>query len=139
MNVDDKKEEIYFEHYNPKELQKVIDTQTKVISYIKNHKLKELHSIRIYMFFGWIIFFVLMFMIIPRKMNSASTATLAILQGVQDLRRPQRFNGWSLENPENPETRSTVKHPRSPLRGTASFGEERRFPTATTGKNANNA
>ena len=47
MNVDDKKEEIYFEHYNPEELQKVIDTQTKVISYMKNHKLKKLHSILI--------------------------------------------------------------------------------------------
>ena len=47
MNVDDKKEEIYFEHYNPEELQKVIDTQTKVISYMKNHKLKQLHSILI--------------------------------------------------------------------------------------------
>ena len=47
MNVDDKKEEIYFEHYNPDELQKVIDTQTKVISYMKNHKLKKLHSILI--------------------------------------------------------------------------------------------
>ena len=47
MNVDDKKEDIYFEHYNAEELQKVIDTQTKVISYMKNHKLKKLHSILI--------------------------------------------------------------------------------------------
>ena len=36
MNVDDKKEDIYFEHYNAEELQKVIDTQTKVISYEKS-------------------------------------------------------------------------------------------------------
>ena len=46
MKVDDKKEEIYFEHYNPEELQ-VIDTQTKVITYMKNHKLKKLHGILI--------------------------------------------------------------------------------------------
>ena len=42
-----KKEEIYFEHYNPDELQQVIDTQTKVITYMKDHKLKKLHSILI--------------------------------------------------------------------------------------------
>lgn len=42
-----KKENIYFEHYNPEELQKVIDTQTKVITYMKYHKLKRLHSILI--------------------------------------------------------------------------------------------
>ena len=47
MKVDDKKEEIYFEHYNPDELQQVIDTQTKVITYMKDHKLKKLHSILI--------------------------------------------------------------------------------------------
>lgn len=29
MKVDDTKETIYFEHYNPEELQQVIDTQTK--------------------------------------------------------------------------------------------------------------
>jgi hypothetical protein len=45
MKVDDKKEDIYFEHYNPEELQQVIDTQTKVITYMKNSKLKKLHSI----------------------------------------------------------------------------------------------
>ena len=41
MKVDDKMEEIYFEHYNPEELQQVIDTQTKVITYMKNNKLKN--------------------------------------------------------------------------------------------------
>ena len=45
--IDDKKEEIYFEHYNPEELQQVIDTQTKVISFMKHNKLKKLHSILI--------------------------------------------------------------------------------------------
>jgi hypothetical protein len=33
MKVDDKKEDISFEHYNAEELQQVIDTQTKVITY----------------------------------------------------------------------------------------------------------
>ena len=47
MHVDDKKEEIYFEHYNPEELEKVIDTQTKIITYMKDHKINKLHSILI--------------------------------------------------------------------------------------------
>ena len=47
MKVDDKKEDVYFEHYNPDELQQVIDTQTKVITYMKDHKHKKLHSILI--------------------------------------------------------------------------------------------
>ena len=47
MKVDDKKEDVYFEHHNPDELQQVIDTQTKVITYMKDHKHKKLHSILI--------------------------------------------------------------------------------------------
>ena len=47
MHVDDKKEQVYFEHYNPEELDKVIDTQTKIITYMKDHKIHKLHSILI--------------------------------------------------------------------------------------------
>ena len=47
MKVDDKKEDIYFEHYNPEELEKAIDTQTKIITYMKDQKLSKLHSILI--------------------------------------------------------------------------------------------
>eukprot|EP00438_Fugacium_kawagutii_P028406 Skav208340 [mRNA] locus=scaffold5193:47648:48400:+ [translate_table: standard] len=45
MKVDDKKEYIFFEHYNPEELEKMKNTQTKIITYMKDHKLKKLHSI----------------------------------------------------------------------------------------------
>ena len=47
MKVDDTKEQIYFEHYNPDELERVIDTQTKIITYMKDHKINKLHSILI--------------------------------------------------------------------------------------------
>ena len=47
MHVDDKQEQIYFEHYNPEELEKVIETQTKIITYMKEHKINKLHSILI--------------------------------------------------------------------------------------------
>lgn len=70
-------------------------------------------------------------------MNSACTALSSFKasktsEGLRDSmdETPERLQK-GLEHPEN--------HLRSPLRGTASFGEERRFPTATTGKNANNA
>ena len=33
LKVDDTKEQVYFEHYNPEELERVIDTQTKIITY----------------------------------------------------------------------------------------------------------
>ena len=47
LKVDDSKEQVYFEHYNPQELEEVIDTQTKIITYMKDHKLNKLHSILI--------------------------------------------------------------------------------------------
>ena len=47
MKVDDTKEQVYFEHYNPEELERVIDTQTKIITYMKDHKIHKLHSILI--------------------------------------------------------------------------------------------
>lgn len=47
LQVDENKEDIYFEHYNPDDLQKVIDTQTKIIKYMKDHNMKKLHSILI--------------------------------------------------------------------------------------------
>ena len=47
MKVDDTKEQLYYEHYNPEELERVIDTQTKIITYMKDHKIHKLHSILI--------------------------------------------------------------------------------------------
>jgi hypothetical protein len=39
------KEPIYFDHYNPEALHKIIDTQHKVIDYMKKQKIKQLYSI----------------------------------------------------------------------------------------------
>ena len=47
LKVDDSKEKIHFQHYNAQELEEVIDTQTKIITYMKAHKLNKLHSILI--------------------------------------------------------------------------------------------
>ena len=47
MKVDDTNEQLYYEHYNPEELERVIDTQTKIITYMKDHKIHKLHSILI--------------------------------------------------------------------------------------------
>ena len=47
MKVDDTKEQLFYEHYNPEELERVIDTQTKIITYMKDHKIHKLHSILI--------------------------------------------------------------------------------------------
>ena len=37
MKLDDKKEKLYYEEYNAEELAQVIDTQTKIITYMKDH------------------------------------------------------------------------------------------------------
>ena len=47
MKVDDKKEKLYYEEYNAEELAQVIDTQTKIITYMKDHDMKKLYSILI--------------------------------------------------------------------------------------------
>ena len=46
MNVQNTKEEpIYFDHYDPQNLNNIIDTQHKVIDYMKKQKHKKLYSI----------------------------------------------------------------------------------------------
>jgi len=46
MKVQNTKEEpIYFDHYDPENLHKIIDTQHKVIDYMKKQKHKKLYSI----------------------------------------------------------------------------------------------
>ena len=46
MKVQNTKEEpIYFDHYNPEALHKIIDTQHKVIDYMKKKNIKKLYSI----------------------------------------------------------------------------------------------
>ena len=47
MNVDTEKERVFYENYDPADLQKIIDTQHKVIEYQKKNKQKNLHSILI--------------------------------------------------------------------------------------------
>ena len=47
MKVDDKKEKLYYEEYNAEELAQVIDTQTKIITYMKDHDMKKIYSILI--------------------------------------------------------------------------------------------
>ena len=44
MKVDDKKEKIYFPDYDPDELNQVIETQRKIIDYMKDHKMNKLYS-----------------------------------------------------------------------------------------------
>jgi hypothetical protein len=39
-----KDEPIYFDHYDPEALHKIIDTQHKVIDYMKKQKIKKLYS-----------------------------------------------------------------------------------------------
>ena len=47
MKVDDTKEQVYFDEYRPEELENIIDTQRKIIHYMKNTKMKKLYSILI--------------------------------------------------------------------------------------------
>ena len=47
MKVDDTKEQVYFDEYRPEELENIINTQRKVIHYMKNTKMKKLYSILI--------------------------------------------------------------------------------------------
>ena len=49
LHVDDEKEQIYFDNYNPSYLENVIQRQKKIINYIymKSKKIKNLHSILI--------------------------------------------------------------------------------------------
>ena len=41
MKVDDTKEQVYFDEYRPEELENIINTQRKVIHYMKNIKMKK--------------------------------------------------------------------------------------------------
>ena len=45
MKVDDTKEDLYFEGFNPSGLQKILERQKKVIEFQKNNKEKDLFSI----------------------------------------------------------------------------------------------
>ena len=40
-------EPIYFDHYNPADLERIIDTQHKIAEYIKSHYHKQIHQIPI--------------------------------------------------------------------------------------------
>ena len=44
--MDDEKEQIYFDNYNPSDLENVIERQ-KIINYMKSKKIMKLHSILI--------------------------------------------------------------------------------------------
>ena len=41
------KKKMYYEEYNAEELAQVIDTQTKIITYMKDHEMKKIYSILI--------------------------------------------------------------------------------------------
>ena len=43
--MDDEKEQIYFDNYNPSDLENVIERQKKIINHMKSKKIKKLHSI----------------------------------------------------------------------------------------------
>ena len=43
--MDDEKEQIGFDNYNPSDLENVIERQKKIINYMKSKKIKKLHSI----------------------------------------------------------------------------------------------
>ena len=45
MKVDDTKEDLYFEGFNPADLQKILDTQKRVVEFQKKNKEKKLFSI----------------------------------------------------------------------------------------------
>ena len=45
--MDDEKEQIYFDNYNPGDLENVMERQKKIINYMKSKKIKKLHSILI--------------------------------------------------------------------------------------------
>ena len=45
--MDDENEQIYFDNYNPSDLENVIERQKKIINYMKSKKIKKLHSILI--------------------------------------------------------------------------------------------
>ena len=47
LHVDDEKEQIYFDKYNPSDLENVIERHKKIINYMKSKKIKKLHSILI--------------------------------------------------------------------------------------------
>ena len=47
LHVDDEKEQIYFDNYNPSDLENVIERQKKIINCMKSKKIKTLHSILI--------------------------------------------------------------------------------------------
>ena len=41
LHVDDAKEQVYFDNYNPNDLENVIERQKKIISYMKSKKIKN--------------------------------------------------------------------------------------------------
>ena len=47
MKVDDEKEKLYYDTYQPEELEEILNTQRQIIHYMKEQKTKKLHSILI--------------------------------------------------------------------------------------------
>ena len=47
MKVDNEKEKLYYDTYQPEELEEIINTQRKIVHYMKEQKMKKLHSILI--------------------------------------------------------------------------------------------
>ena len=47
MKVDDEKQILYYDTYQPEELEEITNTQRKIIHYMKEQKMKKLHSILI--------------------------------------------------------------------------------------------
>ena len=45
LNVSEEREQCFFENYNSEDLMKIIDTQTKIIKYLKDKKEKKLYNI----------------------------------------------------------------------------------------------
>ena len=47
MKVDDEKDKLYYDTYQPEELDEIINTQRKIMHYMQEQTMKKLHSIRI--------------------------------------------------------------------------------------------
>ena len=44
LHVDDEKEQIYFDNYNPADVEHVVERQKKIDSYMKSKQIRKLHS-----------------------------------------------------------------------------------------------
>ena len=105
MKVDDEKEKLYYDTYQPEELEEIINTQRKIIHYMKEQKMKKLHSILIIVddFADdprFVRYSKLLHGLATRGRHDAISFCLSVHQETQQVAEPMARGGAAEEMPD---------------------------------------